>query len=148
MCEQCMINPHYFGQPIPGYTLIRARRASRETQLGQYGLVQCNDPTFTFSFNFHLMPETREWDEQVAGLWKQFDCHPVTGFELITACIQAGYNVPDSGPFVDWFTATIREWLVTHAPEVDEDPFPFLDKEQPIDYSEWVAPLAIPQETK
>lgn len=146
MCEQCVINPLYFGQVFPGYTLIRARRESAETKVGQYGLVQCNDPTFTITFNFHLIPDTKEWDEQVAQLWKQLDCHPVIGFELITACITKGYSVADSGPFVDWFALAIREHLVTHEAEVDEDPFPKLDQIMAIDYSEWVAPTPFTNE--
>lgn len=145
MCEQCMINPLYFGEVFPGYTLIKGRRESNETKLGQWGLVMVNDPSFTFTFDFHEQIGTRKWNDQEETLWKQLSCNPHNGWHLVAACIGAGYNPEQC--FVPWFATTIREWLVTHGPLIvepgDEDPFPQLDKTCAHDYSEWVRPTAL-----
>ena len=45
MCEQCLVNPLYFGEVLPGWYLIRARRDGDIMKVGDWGMIQCNDPT-------------------------------------------------------------------------------------------------------
>lgn len=47
MCDQCLVNPIYFGQPLVGFTLARARRDGCEDwKKGEWGLIEVNDPTY------------------------------------------------------------------------------------------------------
>lgn len=145
MCERCLINPLCFGEVLPGFYLSKARRQSTETKLGQWVLIETNDPVFTFDFNFHMAVGSDEWDDRVYELWTQLTNHPHDGWRLVNAAIQAGYD-PQTN-FVNWFALHIRQWLVVTEPELfntedDPDPFPYLDAIQPHDYTEWVKPTA------
>ena len=144
MCEYCLINPLCFGEVLPGFFLAKARRQSSDTKLGQWVLIEFNDPVFTFNFNFHSVVGSRAWNDDVDSLWKQLVTHPHDGWRLVNAAIQNGYDTDTT--FVKWFALTIREWLVSTEPrmfntEDDPDPFPQLDETQPHDYSPWVKPL-------
>ncbi|MDF3281738.1 MULTISPECIES: hypothetical protein [unclassified Gordonia (in: high G+C Gram-positive bacteria)] len=50
MCEQCVVSPVYFGEPLPGWTLARARLESpvADWRQGQWGLIRADDPTFVW----------------------------------------------------------------------------------------------------
>lgn len=144
MCERCLINPLCFGQVLPGFYLSKARRESSETKLGQWVLIQTNDPVFTFTFNFHAGTSSVAWDDDVDALWAQLSSHPHDGWKLVDAAIQCGYDPHDN--FINWFALHVRQWLVITEPELfntddDPDPFPYLDESQPHDYSPWTKPL-------
>ena len=49
MCEQCSAATLTLGEVLPGVALVRATRAGRYMQPGQYGLVEQNDPFFVFT---------------------------------------------------------------------------------------------------
>lgn len=51
MCEQCLAETESWGEPIPGWFLVRATRPGDEMKLGDWGLVWCNDPSYTWSIN-------------------------------------------------------------------------------------------------
>lgn len=138
MCEQCVVNPLYFGQPIPGYTLILARREGNDMPLGSWGLVECNDPTFTFTFDFNLQPDTDGWTDALWKVWRDFNVHPTAGYDLVTACMSIGYSKGDI--FIEWLMLHLRSWLIKTQPEVDADPFPRLDQERATNYTPWIAP--------
>lgn len=143
MCERCLINPICFGEVLPGFWLSKARRQSIHTKVGQWVLIETNDPVFTFDFNFHAAVDSVEFEDAADDLWQQLECHPHDGWRLVNAAIQKGYD-PETR-FTDWFAKHIRQWLVNEEPELfntpdDPDPFPHLDDVQPTDYSEWVKP--------
>lgn len=141
MCEQCITNPLYFGQPIPGYTLMRARREGNDVPLLAWGLIECNDPTFTFSFDFGLVVDSSDWHKAAWAVASDLRHHPVEGFKLVTACIPLGYAIDGDVGFVDWLLQHIRSWLVVTPPTTDDDPFPNLDEHRAHDYSPWIAPV-------
>lgn len=148
MCERCLINPLCFGEVLPGFYLSKARRQSIHTKVGQWVLIETNDPVFTFDFNFHIEVGSDQWDDQVFSLWDQLTAQPHDGYRLVLACVEKGYDPKTS--FVDWFALAFREWLVVTEPELfntedDLDPFPKLDQLQPTDYSPWIKPLPLEQ---
>lgn len=49
MCEQCSAKTHSWGWVLPGYALVRATCDGTFMRTGQWGLVECNDPTFIWS---------------------------------------------------------------------------------------------------
>ena len=145
MCERCLINPIEFGEVLPEFYLAKARRQSIHTKVGQWVLIETNDPTFTFDFNFHVAVDSDEFGDEVDALWRQLKGYPHDGWRLVNAAIQKGYDPKTN--FVEWFATHIREWLVVTEPEFfntedDPDPFPYLDDIQPHDYTEWVRPTA------
>lgn len=59
MCEQCLVNPFYYGSIISGENvknlfLIRARRESDDMKVKEWGLLWCNDPFVYFTSTPHL----------------------------------------------------------------------------------------------
>ena len=138
MCQQCTTNALYFGTPIPGYHLMRARRSDSEIQVGQWGLIECNDPTFVFTFDFHIKPGTKDWDEQVYKLHEEFGASPVQGYNLVKACIELGYDPAKN--FCAWIAQHLLAHLKVTEPEDSDDPFPYLNEHFPHDLSPWVKP--------
>lgn len=138
MCEQCIVNPLYFGQPIPGYTLILARREGNDMPLSSWGLVECNDPTFVFTFDFTLFPGTDEWADAVWNVADDLVSHPYAGYHLVSSCMPLGYVCGSN--FVEWLMNHLRTWLVKTQPETGDDPFPQLDQERATHYAPWISP--------
>lgn len=49
MCEQCLVNPLFFGEILPNWLLIRARRESDDMEVGEWGLIHhANNPNIVF----------------------------------------------------------------------------------------------------
>lgn len=145
MCEQCLVNPLYFGEVVPGWFLIRARRASDDMKVGEWGLVQVNDPAFTWSSKiepFDTESEDVLLEESPSDFYDgicSLDLDTLT--RLIVACERAGYVAFGDNAFKDfnsldgWLWRKIVEHLKVAAAETEEDPFPHLDAIQPHDYS-------------
>lgn len=139
MCEQCMVNPLYFGEVIPGWTLIRARR-SNEMKVGDWGLVQINDPTLVWSSNL-TWPE--DYDEVLSNPPADFiealdSAHYLEIVDLTVAALEAGFdsrvasdpetNLPVHSMHLDnWLWNRMIEHLKTAEASTDDDPFPHLD---------------------
>lgn len=121
MCEQCFIDPIYYPDPLPGWFLLQARK-THNMQAGQWGLGTCNDPTYVWT--------TTPWIDPLMGMdaaqeeqyimdhpdWKfrdipdDFDqalvTNPTIAYELVSACIEAGYD-PKRDGYVEY-------WLFDH----------------------------------
>ena len=63
MCLQCLTDPYYYGEVFPGWSLMRARRQYfTEMKIKEWGLIECNDPTFYFMTTPQLLEdEDKEW---------------------------------------------------------------------------------------
>jgi len=156
MCEQCLTWPISFGQPIPGYTLMRARRDGNEWMKGEWGLIECNDPTFvwkstptpTLAYGMtveeeaalleSLDPESPEYAR--ADLWLPPDDfvdgltgNAVDSYKLVRAAVEKGYDIEKDGNFYLWFFDYLGEWI-KNADMVDEgDAFPNRESFAPVD---------------
>ena len=159
MCDQCLTDPLEFGEPMPGWYLMRARRGCDSWKQGDWGLVQCNDPTFTWSLTPTPDPlwgmtdeQEDQWfetaDETSADYYRtlklistpefyeyrnQFRCSPGTGYELVTAMQQVGYDPFKDGRAADWLFGYLGKWLTTAPMTEGGDPFPSLEKTNPSD---------------
>lgn len=156
MCEQCLTNPIYFGEPLEGFILARARRQGNDWNIGDWGLIECNDPSYTWSYTPTPnpcwgmtsdeedawaeaqdpdSPEYKRWNTIPGKFAKQFDdCGPMGGYELIKAAIDKGYDRKIHGHFQYWLFDYLAEYLKTATPEPDDvNCFPTRDELYPMD---------------
>lgn len=153
MCEQCLVNPLYFGEVLPGYILIRARRKSEYIEVGDWGLVEANDPTYVWK----SIPYKKTAKDRIFCAPSDFsDCFygsPQQGFKLITAARQAGYSegLEYFVNFESWFFDYLARWIETHEAELYDDAFPHLDEYMPHDNTLGKGPvtnLIVPEKYK
>lgn len=146
MCLQCLADAqHVFKgfRPIlpktehqtPFY-LVRARTGCEEWPNGWFGLVIMNDPVITWEWE--PIPEPPEdsgewidWYRNVEPLEEDFCFDPMTGFQFVSACMEAGYDPEKHGYNVlPWFMnhvgVALKEWEL--ATEEDWDPAPTKDE--------------------
>jgi len=154
MCEQCLVNPLYFGEVLPGWFLIRARREGTEMKVGQWGLVECNGPTFVWTTTPKPDPTVGLTEKQEREFWASlteeqkkaeiaregdFDdalvCNPFTGYKLVKAAMKKGYRRNTHGHLSSWLFHYLGVWIRDHDPEVEDDPFPNNDNYYPHDYT-------------
>lgn len=141
MCEQCLTNAISFGEVLPGYFLMRARRNGIDWKQGEWGLVEANDPTFTWVST----PTTANCDDVIGppdDFYEAFDCTPREGYALTMAAIQKGYD-PKETSFQNWFFKYLERYLATAEiiDQDDPDQFPDREKTYPTDYSIGKDPL-------
>jgi len=156
MCTQCIVNPLYFGEVLPGWYLIRARReAPNEMDVGDWGLLRCNDPDVVFKTTPMKDPDPsdedgtkdpesstisdpnllKEFYNRVDKFSDEFYCSPYIGYLLVEAGIRVGYNHENDGSFIDWLFSYLGEYIDKTEPTVEEDCFPHLDAVSKHDYS-------------
>lgn len=112
MCAQCVVNPTWFKQKdgaafkIGGLGLMLATKDHWDWKSGEFGLIEANDPTFTFTFE----PESDtgvDWDldrkilSSIAYGGSVFE----QAQKFYKACLAEGY---DPSPEADEF---FNEWL-------------------------------------
>lgn len=134
---------------------MRARRDGNEWMKGEWGLVECNDPTYIWKKTPTPSPTWGMTDEEEEAFFDQLDDNdrlydrsigliqgdfigafqgsPQDGYNLVKAGITRGYDPDKHGQFEIWFFDYLGEWLKT-APMVDEgDPFPKREAFSPVD---------------
>jgi hypothetical protein len=153
MCEQCLVNPLYFGEVIPGWCLIRARRQGSDMEVGDWGLLRMNDPDLIWKSTPQLDPTFYMTDDEEAEYWKTHSykdeavhaaedfvdtlwCQPVSlGYDLVSAMMEAGYSRKQHGPVEWWLWQKLAEHIRDTEPTVDEvDPLPGSDDHMPHNY--------------
>ena len=128
MCEQCSAKTYSFGEVLPGWSLVRATRDGLWMKADDWGLVRMNDPDFVWSTvlvpapheanDAHLDvlmkdPTVKAQDDDFMAAYLNFDeamrkgCYPTTGWELVHACRESGYDKERSG-------ANVLMWLADH----------------------------------
>lgn len=141
MCEQCLINPLYYGEVIRGLYLIRARRQSDDTNVGQWGLLQCNNPDFVWT----SFPAVSKEDDlyppedfvEALDNFMSLD----SAYAYIFSMIEAGFSPEDKDRLFignqasNWLWNKIAEHVAQTTPTTDEDPFPHLDSLREHDYT-------------
>lgn len=154
MCDQCLTWPVSFGSPLPGYTLMRARRDGCDWKRGEWGLIECNDPTFRWKSTPTPNPTFGMTDEQENDFFETYEKgtpeyaraslrapedfreavygFPLEGFRLVTAAVERGYN-PENAGFESWLFDYLGEWLKTAPMEDEGDAFPNRESFAPVD---------------
>lgn len=118
MCLQCMTKAKMLIKDVlPGYFLMKATVHHNDWPKGYYALVQCNDPDFIWEgkplldplFNISdkkldllsnknpLWKKSDKFFEYIEKIESKFITDPIQGYELIEACIKAGYDMEKHG---------------------------------------------------
>ena len=133
MCEQCNTEAAFFGEPIPGWYLMRATKDGIKWKSGEWGLVFRNDPDLYWTstptpsalFNIQDEDEQEAWLQANKGtpeyvrVWMEvphdfataFMMEPGLGYDLVTAAMKRGYDPETSGDFTTWFFDLLGEHL-------------------------------------
>lgn len=140
MCEQCIVKADSYLTPIPGWSLIRATVDGSLMKAGDWGLVQANDPTYVWGVA--PWPEPPEdANQNILDQW--FDdaenfgkClvgeYPETGYRLIKACIEVGYDI-DKQSVHFWLFDYLGKYISTRTP-FSHDASGFFTEERLEDY--------------
>ena len=124
MCEQCLTHCITFGEVLPGFHLMRARRDGNEWKKGQWGLIEINDPTVVwYTTPVHHADITDYFDIPEEFL-NAFKCYPVTGFRMVSAAKQVGYEPRRDGFFEYWLYERLAKHIAENDFRVDDDPLP------------------------
>jgi hypothetical protein len=150
MCEQCMAETKCYGEVMPHWWLVQATKEGWMMKPGDFGLVYINDPDFVWSPDFMPMidptfdltdeqqdvmteEQNKEWDvfyDRVTEIEKHFDCEPTTGYNLVSAAKEAGYDEDKHGwRFLAWLTHQMALVMQSN-PMADEKIANELDKER------------------
>ena len=139
MCDQCTTEALRYGaEVLPGFWLMRAQKEGIQWPAGHWGLVECNDPTVTWQSEPQPSPVYGMTDDEEEAWFKKhegndellnsamgyipddfrdaFRVHPNTGYKLVMAAEQRGYNHKTSGDLVHWLWEHLGEHLKTSAP--------------------------------
>lgn len=105
MCEQCLADMQLvISDILPGFALYKANQDGGRLKSGNYGLVECNDPSFIFSVTPEREPNECEgdswckWVDKV-NIFEDQLLDSVTDFKgvyrLIRGCYEIGYKDED-----------------------------------------------------
>ena len=149
MCEQCNVNPLYFDDVLPGWTLIRARRQGYDMKVGQWGLLTMNSPDFIWTSTPKPDPTWGMSEEEEDKYNKEHPgesgCLPEdftdafinldNVFQLGQACIKAGFDPNGEIKLSYWLWNYLGCWIRDNDPTTSEDAFPDWDNYNPHDYT-------------
>jgi hypothetical protein len=140
MCTQCLVNPLYFGEVLPGWYLIRARRKGGYMEVGDWGLIRANDPDIIFKTTPMIEPnigseERIEYRNRVDAFYNELVAPVHISFRLVESAQKQAYNIEEDGHFHIWFFDHLAGYINKTTPETEEDPFPCLDETEPHDYT-------------
>ena len=128
MCLLCSTNAiTVIENVLPGYHLEQATKSVPTWKAGEYGLTGGNDPDFIFPGELVADPtdgmsddeldaldesdarwiQSREHFKYVESIEPRFNAGPMTGYRLVKACMDAGYDPERDG-------TRVLSWLVNH----------------------------------
>ncbi len=120
MCLQCLTEATVVKEAVlPGFTLMQAQADNPLWPKGWYALVESNDPTIVFEGPLLLDPtaglteDDLDWQPALPDGYEEYDagaqkmepmlkCDPVTGFRLVQACMQEGFETTAHGSLAYW----------------------------------------------
>ena len=122
MCSQCMTAAVSYGEVFPGFALMLATKTDypdhpdmQEWKEGEFGLVECNDPTF-------YLTHAPIKDDDSEAYWKvgaQMEEDICAGgnvraiYRLIEGAKTKGYNLEEDGIFGFWLSDYLAKYLET-----------------------------------
>lgn len=154
MCEQCSAATKTYGEVVPHWWLIQATKDGNMMKTNDFGLVWINDPDYVWpgdlvpskdpayeftdeQFDNMTTEEGDKWEdwlENVEKLEKHFKSDPGTGFDLVTACNDAGYDPEKHGyRLMSWLSHRMAI-VMERNPTADEK---IADKFDLEDEAEW-----------
>lgn len=139
MCEQCVAQTAYYGEPLKDIGLFRATQDGSIMKKGQWGLIEINDPFVVWTSTPRPDPMKNLSDEELeklpndATIWeleddwmdfiKEFEealtLTPELGYKLVAASLEKGFK--EDQRFSMWFFDYLGMWLKEH-PEPEEAP--------------------------
>lgn len=142
MCEQCLVNPFYYGEFAPGWFLIRATRES-DMKIGQWGLLECNDPSIVFTTTPQLYTNREIFDTAIDNFSDEMFIDIATGHRLFEAVskVKISWKVKklfiklNVRNFNDRFFVYLADFIERSNPIKESDPFKHLDNTLNHDYS-------------
>lgn len=113
MCEMCECDREYYGEPIPGWHLGRARKDGDVLKAGEWFLVTMNSP----SFWWYVKPIPDNDSMEQAVTFDQF-CEEIQirsideAWELMEAArLSGGYIREEGGSFQFWLFNFLGRFL-------------------------------------
>lgn len=139
MCQQCTTDAMNYGEVMPDWFLMRAQKDGNTWKAGQWGLVSCNDPSFTWTSTPTPNPAFGLDDEAEEALWRAnehneigrrivstempedfkaafAEMSPLMGYDLVRAAMERGYDPKTSGDLHWWLYDWFGEFLKTAVP--------------------------------
>ena len=142
MCTQCLVYPYYFGEVIPGWFLIRARKDDYKDnplvmKAGDFGLVVVNEPSVVWSTLPKIIPNDDSSDEELDKFYAEVDefeeriTHMgIDGIvSLVNSCRKVGFNENNNKYFAEWFYDYIAKYISSCT--IEEDSYELV-KDNPI----------------
>lgn len=132
MCEQCSAATITYGEIVPGFWLVRATQQGNTMVLGDWGLVESNDPHFVWQGDIVPDPTEGLSDEDLETMTPEqeqaeklfydnfeairfMDLPVSAGWRLVQAGIQAGYQPEKiAGDFPYWLYCRMAKLVQDH----------------------------------
>lgn len=144
MCEQCIVDARYFYKKpdetfeneffLPGWCLIQATKDGHIMKVGDWGLLQINNPDFVWEVEpisdptFDMDDDAEEAALKDPEIKKKSDLYferlilfqdalfgcAISGWRLVNAAITTGYDKNELGSFASWLFHQLGCWIETH----------------------------------
>lgn len=150
MCLQCLVAPYYFGEVLPGWILIRARKDDykddpTEMAAGDWGLLRCNDPEIIWNVMPMLAPQSPKYGLPAGTVDAQAELQRLedgedkyfedvkqfedaikknsidTIYNVMAKGVAAGFNSAENN-FAEWLFNRIADHISVTEPTIDKDP--------------------------
>jgi len=116
MCECCCAKCKDIAEILPAWWLVQATKDGEVMKKDDYGLVLINGPSYIWA---GIPPKETEDENNYFALMdfcdEIYDCFnsdPLTGHQLVSACLEAGYDPEKDGYHVlYWLMNRIAEKL-------------------------------------
>jgi hypothetical protein len=149
MCEQCVAEVEYYLSPLPGWSLVRATKDGDLMKKDDWGLVECNDPTFWWSvtptpdpydiltsedvanlpnnIRNDLINRSILWEQNVELFGQSITKHACINdiYRLVESGKKIGYD-PKSDGFEAWLYDRLGIWIMTKKPFTHNDSNEFI----------------------
>lgn len=131
-----MVNPLYYGEVLPGFFLIRARRQYfDEMYPKEWGLVICNGPSLIWKTTPYLYEDVKQLDEATDSFQDEFYCSPILGHKIIESfkSIPCSYRMKklfvkygefDKKNVMMQLYIYMADFIANSTPDFDKDAFP------------------------
>jgi hypothetical protein len=140
MCTTCFVNPFFYGEVLPGFFLIRARRQYfDEMYPKEWGLVVCNGPSLIWKTTPYLYDDENLLDKAMDAFQDEFYCTPELGYMIISSFKEVYCTFRMKRLFVKYgqfykrrilaqLYIYMADYIANSIPEIDVDQFPDNDK--------------------